>query len=331
MNPLRDTIAPLARRAAAIVAATLSLSPFMPVWADYPDKPIRMIVGYTPGGAADNLVRPLADRMSKLLGQQVVMDYRPGAGGVIAADVLSKAPADGYTLHITDSGPMTIVPKLSKTPYNPLTDFTPLAMVGAGGVVIVTPPNSKADSVKKLVELMRDKPENWTYGTSGIGGVGHLAGEQFKMVSGAQINHVPYKGGAPAIVELMGGHVPVLFSSLGSAASHIKAGRINALAVTSLKRSSMFPELPTLAESGFPQFDASIWFGIVAPAQLPAPIADKLVSVLQTALQDPAVQDSIRKEGYETMSMTPAQMKAQIGQDLARWEKVIKEARISAQ
>jgi tripartite-type tricarboxylate transporter receptor subunit TctC len=302
-----------------------------PAWANYPEKPIRMIVGYTPGGAADNLVRPLAERLSKLLGQQVVMDYRPGAGGVIAADLLAKAPADGYTLHITDSGPMTIVPKLSKTPYNPLTDFSPLAMVGSGGVVIVTPPNSKADSVKKLIELMKDKPDTWSYGTSGIGGVGHLAGEQFKIATGTQINHVPYKGGAPAIVELMGGHVPVLFSSLGSAASHIKAGRINALAVTSLKRSSMFPDVPTLAESGFPQFDASIWFGIVGPANLPSAISDKLVAALQTALQDNAVQESIRKEGYETMAMTPNQMKAQIAQDLNRWEKVIKEAKISAQ
>lgn len=302
-----------------------------PAWADYPEKPIRMIVGYTPGGAADNLVRPLAERLSKLLGQQVVMDYRPGAGGVIAADLLAKAPADGYTLHITDSGPMTIVPKLSKTPYNPLTDFSPLAMVGSGGVVIVTPPNSKADSVKKLIELMKDKPDTWSYGTSGIGGVGHLAGEQFKIATGTQINHVPYKGGAPAIVELMGGHVPVLFSSLGSAASHIKAGRINALAVTSLKRSSMFPDVPTLAESGFPQFDASIWFGIVGPANLPSAISDKLVAALQTALQDNAVQESIRKEGYETMAMTPNQMKSQTAQDLNRWEKVIKEAKISAQ
>lgn len=178
---------------------------------------------------------------------------------------------------------------------------------------------------------MKDKPDTWSYGTSGIGGVGHLAGEQFKIATGTQINHVPYKGGAPAIVELMGGHVPVLFSSLGSAASHIKAGRINALAVTSLKRSSMFPDVPTLAESGFPQFDASIWFGIVGPANLPSAISDKLVAALQTALQDNAVQESIRKEGYETMAMTPNQMKAQIAQDLNRWEKVIKEAKISAQ
>ena len=144
-------------------------------FADYPEKPIRMIVGYSPGGAADNLIRPLADRLTRILGQSIVMEYHPGAGGAIAADILAKAPADGYTLHITDSGPMTIVPKMKKTAYNPLTDFSPLAMVGSGGVILVTPANSPATNVKKLIELMREKPGTWSYGTSGIGGVGHLA------------------------------------------------------------------------------------------------------------------------------------------------------------
>jgi len=300
-----------------------------PAWADYPDKPIRMVIGYAPGGGADNLIRPIGERLSKILGQPIVMDYRAGAGGVIAAELVARAPADGYTLHIIDSGPMAIVPNMRKTGYNPLTDFTPISMVGGGGTVIVVPPNSPATDLKHMIDLMKQKPGTWSYGTSGIGGVGHLAGEQFKAAGGLTITHVPYKGGAPALVELMGGHVPVLFSSLGAASAHIKTGRIKPLAVTSAKRSSMFPETPTLAESGFPGFDASIWFGIVGPAGLPANVMDKLVPALNTVMRDPAVQDAIRKEGYEPMLFTPAQMRTQIGQDLTRWGKTVKEAGVT--
>jgi tripartite-type tricarboxylate transporter receptor subunit TctC len=298
-------------------------------WADYPDKPIRMVVGYAPGGGADNLIRPIAERLSKILGQPIVMDYRAGAGGVIAAELLARAPADGYTLHITDSGPMTIVPNMRKTAYNPLTDFTPISMVGGGGTVIVTPANSPATDLKKLIELMKQKPEAWSYGTSGIGGVGHLAGEQFKAAAGVNITHVPYKGGAPAMVELLGGHIPVLFSSLGAAASHIKAGRIMPLAVTSAKRSSLLAETPTLAESGFPALDASIWFGIVGPPGLPARVMDKLVPALNAVMREPEVQDAIRKEGYEPMLFTPAEMRLQISQDLTRWGKTVKDANVT--
>jgi tripartite-type tricarboxylate transporter receptor subunit TctC len=298
-------------------------------FAEYPDKPIRMIVGYTPGGAADNLIRPIADRLTRILGQSIVMEYHPGAGGAIAADILAKSAPDGYTLHITDSGPMTIVPKMKKTPYNPLTDFTPLAMVGVGGVVLVTPANSPATDVKKLITLMKEKPSSWSYGTSGIGGVGHLAAEQFQLATGTKLTHIPYKGGAPAIVELIGGHVPLLFSSLGAASAHIQAGRIKALAVTSLKRSSMFPDVPSLAESGYPNFDASIWFGIVGPAKLSPAVMDKLLPALQTALKEPSVQTAIQKEGYDLINMTSAQMQKQIVQDLDSWERVIKSANIS--
>lgn len=297
--------------------------------ADYPDKPIRMIIGYPPGGGADNLMRPIGDRLSKILGQPIVMEYRAGAGGVIAADLVAHAPPDGYTLHITDSGPMTIVPNLRKTGYNPLTDFTPVSMVGGGGTVIVVPPGSPATDVKSLIELMKQKPDTWSYGTSGIGGVGHLAGEQFKAAAGVKIKHIPYKGGAPAIVELMGGHLPVLFSSLGSAAAHIKAGRLVPLAVTSATRSSMFPDTPTLAESGFPGFDASIWFGIVGPAGLPDRVMGKLLHALNAVMQDPSVQDAIRKEGYEPMLFTPAQMRTQISQDLTRWGKTVRDANVT--
>jgi tripartite-type tricarboxylate transporter receptor subunit TctC len=202
-------------------------------------------------------------------------------------------------------------------------------MVGSGGVILVTPSNSSATNVKKLIELMKEKPGAWSYGTSGIGGVGHLAAEQFQIATGTKLTHIPYKGGAPAIVELIGGHVPLLFSSLGAASAHIQAGRIKALAVTSSKRSSMFPDVPTLAESGYQNFDASIWFGVVGPAKLPQVILDKLLPAFNAALQDPSVQEAIRKEGYDLIAMTPAQMQKQISQDLDSWGKVIKSANIT--
>lgn len=301
-----------------------------PASAEYPDKPIRMLVGYTPGGAADKLIRPVTDRLSRIFKHPIVVDYKPGAGAALAAEMTAKAPADGYTLHITDSGPMTILPHMRKLGYDPLTSFTPVSMVGGGGVVVVVLPTSKATDMKSLVELARKDPKSWSYGTSGIGGVGHLAGEQFKASAKLDIDHIPYKGGSPALSELMGGHVPMLFSSLGSAASQIQAGKLRALADTSSKRSSMFPDVPTMAEAGFPGFDASIWFGIVGPAGLPKEVMEKLVPALAGILKDPEVIAAIKREGYDPIPMTPQQTADRIKSDFELWGKTVKSANITA-
>ena len=301
-----------------------------PVSAEYPDKPIRMVVGYAPGGAADKLVRPITDRLARILKQAFVVDYKPGAGAALAAELTAKAPADGYTLHITDSGPMTILPHMRKLGYDPLSSFTPISMVGGGGVVVVVLPSSKATDMKSLIELAKKDPKNWSYGTSGVGGVGHLAGEQFKAAAKINIDHIPYKGGSPAITELLGGHVPILFSSLGAAASHIQAGRLRALADSSGKRSSMFPDVPTMAEAGFPGFDASIWFSIVGPAGLPKEVMDKLVPALTSVMRDPEVILAIKREGYDPMPMTPQQTAERIKTDFELWGKTVKNANITA-
>ena len=301
-----------------------------PVSAEYPDKPIRMVVGYAPGGAADKLVRPITDRLARVLKQPFVMDYKPGAGAALAAELTAKAPADGYTLHITDSGPMTILPHMRKLGYDPLSSFTPISMVGGGGVIVVVLPSSKATDMKSLIELAKKDPKNWSYGTSGVGGVGHLAGEQFKAAAKINIDHIPYKGGSPAITELLGGHVPLLFSSLGAAASHIQAGRLRALADSSGKRSSMFPDVPTMAEAGFPGFDASIWFSIVGPAGLPKEVMDKLVPALTSVMKDPEVILAIKREGYDPMPMTPQQTAERIKSDFELWGKTVKSANITA-
>jgi tripartite-type tricarboxylate transporter receptor subunit TctC len=301
-----------------------------PVSAEYPDKPIRMVVGYAPGGAADKLVRPITDRLARVLKQAFVIDYKPGAGAALAAELTAKAPADGYTLHITDSGPMTILPHMRKLGYDPLSSFTPISMVGGGGVIVVVLPSSKATDMKSLIELAKKDPKNWSYGTSGVGGVGHLAGEQFKAAAKINIDHIPYKGGSPAITELLGGHVPLLFSSLGAAASHIQAGRLRALADSSGKRSSMFPDVPTMAEAGFPGFDASIWFSIVGPAGLPKEVMDKLVPALTSVMKDPEVILAIKREGYDPMPMTPQQTAERIKSDFELWGKTVKSANITA-
>jgi len=293
---------------------------------NYPNKPIKMVVAYPPGGAADKLARPISERLSAALGQNIIMDYKPGGGATIGADYTAKQPADGYTLHITDSGPFTIVPSLRKLGYDSVKDFTPLAMIGGGGVVVVVLPDSPAKDLKTLIELSKKDPAKWSYGTSGVGGVGHLAGEQLKKAAGLDVTHIPYKGGAPAIVEVLGGHVPVLFSSLGAAAPHIKAGKLKALAVTSADRSSMFPDVPTIAELGFPGFDATIWFGLVAPAGLPPAINDRLVAELGKIMKDPAVQNVVRSEAYEPMVFTQQQMADRIKSDLKAWSETAKAA-----
>jgi tripartite-type tricarboxylate transporter receptor subunit TctC len=264
------------------------------------------------------------------LKQPFVIDYKPGAGAALAAELTAKAPADGYTLHITDSGPMTILPHMRKLGYDPLSSFTPISMVGGGGVIVVVLPSSKATDMKSLIELAKKDPKNWSYGTSGVGGVGHLAGEQFKAAAKINIDHIPYKGGSPAITELLGGHVPLLFSSLGAAASHIQAGRLRALADSSGKRSSMFPDVPTMAEAGFPGFDASIWFSIVGPAGLPKEVMDKLVPALTSVMKDPEVILAIKREGYDPMPMTPQQTAERIKSDFELWGKTVKSANITA-
>jgi len=312
-------------------SALVTLGVASTAFADYPNRPIKMVIGYSPGGAADQLARPLAEEMSKGLGQNFVFDYKPGGGATIALDYLARQPADGYTVHLTDSGPMTIVPHIRKLSYDPLTDFTPLGMVGGGGVVIVVPANSPATDLKSLIALAKKDPGAWSYGTSGVGGVGHLAGEQFKKAAQLDITHIPYKGGAPAMVEVLGGHVPFLFSSLGAAAQHIQAGTVRALAVSSADRSSMFPDVPTIAESGFPGFDATIWFGVVAPKNMPADVQNRLATELAKAMQSKELQQTIKSQAYEPMIYTAEQTGQRIKDDYAAWGVTVKEAGLAQQ
>lgn len=316
------------KKGLAGVTAALMLTAPMAAMAQYPERPIKMVIGYTPGGAADKLARPISERVAQNMGQQFVFDYKPGAGATIALDYVSKQDPDGYTVHLTDSGPMTIVPHIRQLGYESLKDFVPLGMVGEGGVVVVVRDDSPAKTLQEFVELAKKDPAKWSYGTSGVGGVGHLAGEQFKNAANLDIDHIPYKGGNPAMTELLGGHVPVLFSSLGAAAPHIKAGTVRALANSASSRSSMFPDVPTIAEQGYPGFDAQIWFGMVAPAGLPADVESRLVSEFAKVMKDPEVQQIVIREGYEPMDMSQQQAADRIKADYAAWGETIKRANI---
>ena len=295
----------------------------------WPDKPVKLVLGYPPGGAADGTARPLEPKMAAALGQSVLFDYRPGAGATIAAEFTAKAPPDGYTLHITDAGPTTILPHGKKLPYDTFTSFTPIGGVCSGGTLIVAHPSTPVKTVPELVALAKSKPGTLSYGTSGVGGAAHLAAELLQSVTGAKLIHVPYKGGAQAVTDLVGGQLPLLFSSLGRAMAHVQAGRIRTVAVTSLARAAALPDVPTVAEQGYPGFEASVWFAMVGPAKLPAEIVAKANAALNSALADPAVKDAIRKQGYDPIAGTPAECARMFRADYEKWGKVIRDAGIS--
>jgi tripartite-type tricarboxylate transporter receptor subunit TctC len=295
----------------------------------WPDRPIKLVLGYPPGGAADGTSRPLEPKLQSMLGQPILFDYRPGAGATVAADYTARAAPDGYTLHIIDAGPMTILPNGKQLDYDPFKSFTPVGMVCAGGTLVAAHPSVAASNVKELIAMLKDKPGALSYGTSGIGGAGHLAAELFQSMTATRMIHVPYKGGNQAVTDLVGGQIPLLFSSMTTAIPYVQSQKIKAIAVTYPTRASALPETPTVAESGLPGFDASVWFAMVGPAKLPEEIVSKVNQALNAALSEPGVQDSLRRQGYEPVSGSAEDLARQIRSDYEKWGKVIRDAKIS--
>jgi len=296
--------------------------------AQYPSKPIHLIVGYATGGGVDAMARPLMVKMQPLLGQPIILDYRPGANATIGAQVTASAAPDGYTLHIIDTGPMVIVPHVLKVAYDPIASFTPIGLVCNGGIAVVAHPSFPANSLQDLIGLAKAQPGKISYGTSGIAGAGHMAAELLQLAAQMQITHVAYKGGGPAMTDLLGGHIPLLFASMGTAVSHIKSGKIKGLAVTSATRVPAIPQVQTVAELGFPGFEAVTWFGLVGPAKLPAEIVAKINQALNKALDDKGVQDAIRNIGYEPSPVSPALFAGLVRDDVEKWRKVVREANV---
>lgn len=314
--------------ASIVVAGWLGLAGPVPAQGNYPSKPIRMVLGFPAGGGADTVARVFIPGMEKQLGQPIVIDYRPGAGATLAADHVAKASPDGYTLHYVDSGPLTVVPNTKKLAYDPTQAFTPISLVVNGGYVVVAHPGVAAGSIRELADLARARPGTLSFGSSGTGSSGHLAGELLKSMAGVDIVHVAYKGGAQSMTDLIGGQIPLLFASLPTAVPQIRAGKIKALGVTSSARASALPEVPTVSEQGFADYEASVWFGLVGPAGLPAEIVTRVRNALIVALEDRTVQEGIQRQGYDVATSTAAQLAARIRNDLAKWHKVIGSAGI---
>ncbi len=318
----------MSSRIAALVLAAACASQ---TWAQgYPNKPIRVVIGYAPGGSADAGIRPLARVLEPLLGQPIVIENKPGNAGGVAMEFIAKAPNDGYTLYYFDSGPLTVAPHISKVGYDINKSFTVLGHVCGSGSLLVVHPATPFKSMADVVTLSKKEPDKWSYGTSGVGGPHHLSGEYFKSVTGAQLLHVPYKGGGPAMTDLMGGQVPMLFSSLGPAVGAVKSGKIRALAVTSLTRSAAFPDVPTMDELGLKGFDSNAWYGLLGPAGLPAEVVTRWSQALAAAGKDKVGMDAINATGCDAEILSPAATVEKIKVDAAKWGRVVKEANIKA-
>ena len=294
----------------------------------YPSKPIRLVVPYPPGGPLDIMARAIGQKLTEAWSQPVVVDNRAGAGGNIGADLVAKSPADGYTLLMGAVATHAINPTLyGKVPYDPVKDFAPVALVAQVPNILVVNPALPVKSVKELIELARARPGYLNFGSGSTGSTGHLAGELFKTMAGVQMVHIPYKGGAPAMADLLAGQVQLMFDNLANALPNVRAGRLRALAVTTLARSPAMPDLPTIAESGLPEFDLTTWFGLMVPAGTPADIVAKLNAETVRALNAKDMRERLEKMGAEPpANNTPEHFAAFIRAEAAKYAKVIKDS-----
>jgi tripartite-type tricarboxylate transporter receptor subunit TctC len=297
---------------------------------DYPIKPVRLVIPFPPGGSNDIVGRLVATQLGEKLGKQVIVENRGGAGGVVATEMVSKAEADGYTL-LMISLAHAVNPWLYKLSYDPIKSFAPVGMLGSGPNIVTVHPDLPVKSIKDLVALAKQKPGELQYASAGVGSFQHLGGELFKLMSGADLMHVPFKGGGPAMIDVMGGHTKVLFSSLVQTTPHIRSGKLRALATGGSKRSPVFPDLPTVAEAGVPDYEGVNWWGILAPAGTPKAIVDKLSRDIAAALASPEVQKQFESEGAEVVQMDPDQFGKFLAAEMTKWERVVKEANIKAE
>jgi tripartite-type tricarboxylate transporter receptor subunit TctC len=296
----------------------------------YPSKPVKMIVPFEPGGATDILARLLSAELTTLLGQQFVVENRSGAGGNIGSNLVAKGAPDGYLLLFGAAGNIAINPSLFKNmPYDPVSDLTAIAPMASTMNVLVVNPNVSAKSVTELINLAKQQPGKLTFASSGNGSTIHLSGEMFKMMAGIDILHVPYRGSAPAMVDLVGGRTDMMIDNLPSALPRIQSGALRALGVTASARSKALPDTPTIAEAGLPGFEATSWFGVFAPAKTPQSVIDTLNKGISEALRVPAVLARIQTMGAEPMLMTSDAFGQLIRSDIDKWRKVIKAAGVS--
>jgi tripartite-type tricarboxylate transporter receptor subunit TctC len=316
------------RRACIAAVAALALGAGLAAAQDYPTRPIRVIVPYPPGGGTDVVARIISEPLAAELGQPIIIDNRGGAAGNVGTDLAAKAPADGYTILLTLSS-HTINPKLyDKLPFDVEKDLTPISLVAMIPQIVVANPSLAANNVQELIALAKAEPGKLNFASVGTGSPGHIAGELFKLKTGTDMVHVPYKGGGPAVTDTIGGQVQLLFVSMPAAWQFVKAGRLKAIAVTSAKRSLTAPDVPTIAESGVRDFVVDSWYGALAPAKTPPAIVARLNAAFVKVLANPQVKEKLFAQGAEAAPSTPAEFERLIKDELAKWEYVIRAANI---
>jgi len=314
----------------ALAGALLAAVAAAPAVAQtYPAKSIRMIVPFPPGGPNDILGRVMAAEMGRLLGQQVVIDNRGGAGGTLGSDLAAKAPADGYTLLLSGTASLSIAPSLySKLPYDPVKDFAPVSLIATAPSILIAHPALPVRTVKDVIALAKAKPGQLNFASAGIGTPPHLAGELFKSMAGVSIVHVPYKGGGPALTDLLAGQVEMYFSGISSALPLVKDGKLRGIAVTSAKRTSIMPEMPTIAESGIAGYEVGNWYAIVAPARTPEVVVARLHGEIVKVLGIAEMKKRLVELGADPVGSTPEELARYQQAELAKWAKVVKAAGI---
>ena len=313
------------RASSKAFVTALMLHSTMAIAQLYPVKSIRLIVPFAAGGSSDTLARTLGQALSESFGQQVVVDNRPGAGGNIGMELAAKASPDGYTMVLADVANLAISPTLyAKLPYDPVRDYSPVNMPATSPNVMLVHPSVAATTLKELLTLAKEKPRKITYASAGVGQVGHLTGEMLNQLAGVEMVHVPYKGSSQAVIDLVGGHIQVMFSAFSSTLPHIKAGRLRALAVTSRTRSAAVPDVPTIAESGFPGFEAVTWYSVVAPARTPRDAIERLNGEILQALGAAQVKERLSVLGFEIVGSPPDVLAAYIKSEIVKWAPVVK-------
>lgn len=323
---------PPRRALLACALASLAALPSISAAQDWPTKPIRLIVPFAPGGLADTSARAVAEKLGARLGQSVVVENRSGASGNIGMQAVAQSAPDGYTLVLGFDGTVVINPHIfSKPGFDVLADFAPVTKLGDATLLLVAHPSVPAKNIRELIDLEKAKPGTFSYGTSGTGGTPHMAGELINQRYGTKFVHVPYKGGGQAVIDVVGGQIPLVFTAVASAQQHVKSGKLVGIGVSSARRSSSLPDVPTFVESGLADFVVDSWVGILAPAKTPRPIVERLQRELAEVLKDPEVRSRYATLGIEPVGNTPEQFGAQIRADLARWEKVVKTAGIKVE
>ena len=295
--------------------------------SDYPNRPIRLIAPFAAGGSTDMLARTIAPELSKRLGQNVVVENRPGAGGVIGTEMIARAVPDGYTIGIGSPGPLVVnVSLMNAMPYDPVRDVTPVSLIADLPIVLVAHPSLSVNNIRELIAAEKAKPGTLSFASAGAGTTMHLAGELLNVMAGTRLVHVPYKGTGPAMTDILGGQVALGFLDIPSTAAHVKAGKIKVLAIGNARRSITAPDIPTIDESGVPGYETTGWFGIIAPAGTPAAVVNRLHAELVTVMKDASVREKLLGAGIEPMATTPEAFGAFIRSEIPKWAKVVQHA-----